>query len=291
MSEYLDYYGMFDFSTGDDDTYEYTSDEFSTLIKGLTGNGVSKNDKNEFEATANGLSITIDTGSCFINGRFGNNSSVKTLTLDASGATETRYDKIAIKLDMTARKISLEVIKGTTTAPTLVNTQTVSYLPLYTAKVSNGSTVVLQDERVYTYSACSLQSDLQSIAQILGNCLSVERGGTGATTAAQALTNLGAAPATHTHGNITTDGKMKNTTNKVLIADANGTIAGAAADTARSLIGAEAAITTLPLSKGGTGATTAAGAVANLGYAANMVIYSSETPAVVNGKLWLKPSA
>lgn len=290
MSEYLDYYGMFDFSTGDDDTYEYTSDEFSTLIKGLTGNGVSKNDKNEFEATANGLSITIDTGSCFINGRFGNNSSVKTLTLDASGASETRYDKIAIKLDMTARKISLEVIKGTTSAPVLVNTQTVSYLPLYTAKVSNGSTVVLQDERVYTYSACSLQSDLQSIAQILGNCLSVERGGTGATTADQALTNLGAAPATHTHGSITTDGKMKNTSNKVLIADANGTIAGAAADTARSLIGAEATITTLPVSKGGTGASTASGAVANLGYAANMVIYSTETPAVVNGKLWLKPS-
>ena len=290
MSEYLDYYGMFDFSTGDNDTYEYTSDEFSTLIKGLTGNGVSKNDKNEFEATANGLSITIDTGSCFINGRFGNNSSVKTLTLDASGASETRYDKIAIKLDMTARKISLEVIKGTTSAPTLVNTQAVSYLPLYTAKVSNGSTVVLQDERVYTYSACSLQSDLQSIAQILGNCLSVDRGGTGATTAAQALTNLGAAPATHTHGSITTDGKMKNTTNKVLIADANGTIAGAAADTARNLIGAEATISTLPLSKGGTGASNASGAVANLGYAANMVIYSTETPAVVNGKLWLKPS-
>lgn len=45
----------------------------------------------------------------------------------------------------------------------------------------------------------------------------------------------------------------------------------------------------LPIANGGTGATTASGAIANLGYAANMVIYSATTPAVVNGKLWLKP--
>ena len=41
---------------------------------------------------------------------------------------------------------------------------------------------------------------------------------------------------------------------------------------------------TLPVSKGGTGATTAASALTNLG-----IIYSSSTPTVINGGIWLKP--
>ena len=44
-----------------------------------------------------------------------------------------------------------------------------------------------------------------------------------------------------------------------------------------------------PIESGGTGATTVEGIVSNLGYASNMVIFSAAEPAVVNGKLWLKP--
>ena len=46
---------------------------------------------------------------------------------------------------------------------------------------------------------------------------------------------------------------------------------------------------TLAVNKGGTGATDAATAVANLGYASNMVIVSATEPTVVNGMIWLKP--
>lgn len=65
----------------------------------------------------------------------------------------------------------------------------------------------------------------------------IEKGGTGATTAAGALSNLGAAAASHTHaaGNIT-----------------SGTL-----NTAR--------LPTVPIAKGGTGATSATAALSNLG--------------------------
>lgn len=42
--------------------------------------------------------------------------------------------------------------------------------------------------------------------------------------------------------------------------------------------------TGVPISKGGTGATTASGALTNLG-----IIYSSEQPTYVEGRIWLKP--
>lgn len=45
---------------------------------------------------------------------------------------------------------------------------------------------------------------------------------------------------------------------------------------------------TLPIAKGGTGGTTLAEAQTNLGI--TKVIYSSSTPTVVNGAIWLQPS-
>ena len=93
----------------------------------------------------------------------------------------------------------------------------------------------------------------------LGNttgAVPIANGGTGATTAANArtnlgitLANLGAAASGHSH-----------------------------ALTAATITG------TLPISKGGTGATTAAAALQALG-----IQYSTSTPAVVNGGIWLKP--
>ena len=70
--------------------------------------------------------------------------------------------------------------------------------------------------------------------------VTIAQGGTGATTAAAALTNLGAAAASHNHaaGNIT-----------------SGTLSSDR-------------LPTVPLTKGGTGATTAAGALTNLGLTA-----------------------
>ena len=76
--------------------------------------------------------------------------------------------------------------------------------------------------------AGNLANQITAIQEQMEETVTVAKGGTGATTASQALTNLGAAPASHTH--------------------AVGDITG-----------------TLPVSKGGTGATTAYAALQALG--------------------------
>lgn len=77
--------------------------------------------------------------------------------------------------------------------------------------------------------AGNLYNEIEGIQEQLGQTLAVDKGGTGATTATQALTNLGAAPANHNHSaaNITSG--------------------------------------TLPISRGGTGATSAYAALQSLG--------------------------
>ena len=83
----FDYYGMFDYDEAGGDTYQYTSEEFSSLIQGITGNGISANYLNQFEPTSNGLDITIKSGAAFINGRWGYNSAAKTISLSPTTST------------------------------------------------------------------------------------------------------------------------------------------------------------------------------------------------------------
>ena len=90
-----------------------------------------------------------------------------------------------------------------------------------------------------------------STDDVSSGVLPVTRGGTGSATAADALDNLGAAPAVHKHS---------------------------ATDITSG---------TLPVSRGGTGATNNAGLWSAA--ASGGIIYSSSTPTVVNGKIWLKP--
>lgn len=108
----------------------------------------------------------------------------------------------------------------------------------------------------------------------LGNtsgAVPIANGGTGQTTVAAARNALG----------------LGNTSGAVPIA--NGGTGATSVEGARNALGLGNTSGAVPIVNGGTGATTAADAVANLGYAANLVIYSSTEPAVVGGKIWLKP--
>lgn len=209
----LDFYGMFDYTTGDSDVYEYTADEFSTLIRGLTGNGVSKQELNEFSATNNGLVVTVDTGICFLDGRFGKNGTTKQFNLTATASGKKRYDIIYIKLDKTSRTIGLDVKQGSEdvnpTEPTLTNTDTVKCLGIWKALIENGSSVTLSDIRQFTYSSTTIQAQLGTLAgkikdnlNDLNGVLSISKGGTGATTATKARENIGACALEHTHSKI-----------------------------------------------------------------------------------------
>lgn len=162
----LDFFGMFDFSTGDTDTYQYTSQEFSDLIKAITTNGIS-NEGNSFETTANGLTLTVKSGTCFINGRYGFNENEKQITIEAETNTLQRIDRIVIELNTTNRVIELKVIKGTAaavaTAPELTQNNLLYQLPLYSVLITGGSTTTLTDERRIIYSPTEAVEKLNQI--------------------------------------------------------------------------------------------------------------------------------
>ena len=106
----LDFYGMFDYTDGDGNVYEYTSAEWSKLIEAMTSNGVSTG---SFAMSANGLTITVGGGTAFINGRYGYNNDSTTLTLSAESTSLVRIDRIVLELDVSNRQIELKVLSGT----------------------------------------------------------------------------------------------------------------------------------------------------------------------------------
>lgn len=159
----LDFFGLFDYADGDGATYEYTATEFNTIIKAITGNGVMVGQGNEMEVSANGLVLTVGSGIAFAEGRIGQNKSAKTLTLDAASAN--RADRVVMRVDVSNRTVSFEILKGTsTTAPALTQNDLIYEIPLATINLTAGSTTVsVVDERQFIYTPGQVMEKMNAI--------------------------------------------------------------------------------------------------------------------------------
>jgi hypothetical protein len=92
MKMNLDFFGLFDYVDGDGAVYEYTSSEFNTIIRNITGNGVVYGEGKQMAVSSNGLTITIDTGIAFANGYIGQIKTAKSITLNGAATVVMRVD-------------------------------------------------------------------------------------------------------------------------------------------------------------------------------------------------------
>lgn len=112
-------YGFFNAVDGD---RLYNADSFNEFFNGiLSDTGVYKKSGGGLAVipASSGLSVKVQTGKARIKQHFVNVKSDETLELAASDIALNRYDAVVLRLDYSARTITLQVITGTNaTTPT-----------------------------------------------------------------------------------------------------------------------------------------------------------------------------
>jgi hypothetical protein len=108
----LDDYAPYDDGLGANRTEEWFRQHFAPI----TGSGVIAGIDGDFAVTQHAggdQSVDVAAGQCFIRGQWGKSTSTKTVGLSAAHATLARIDRIVLRNDFSANKISIEVLEGT----------------------------------------------------------------------------------------------------------------------------------------------------------------------------------
>ncbi len=124
------------------------------------GDGVVYNALNGFSVAQHappGMNVDVATGQCFIQGVFGENGTIKTLTIAAADATNPRIDRVVLRCDTVAQDVEVLVLPGiaavSPAAPALVRSATQTDYSLYQVLVGTTVTSIvtanLTDERQY----------------------------------------------------------------------------------------------------------------------------------------------
>ena len=99
-----------------------------------------------------------------------------------------------------------------------------------TIPVANGGTGATTAAEALTNLGAASATHTHSASSITEGTLALANGGTGATTATQARANLGAAAENHTHGNISSTGAIGTTAGQFLMTGENGVLETKTAD-------------------------------------------------------------
>lgn len=124
----------------------YFAEDFARHLKKYFTNGIFNN---ELRVIANNdMTITIQEGDANIEGYRYSNTGDLIKTVETADGTLKRIDNVVIRLDLTNRLISAQIIKGTfsdnPSAPALVRSSTVYDIKIAEIYVNNGVTSITQ---------------------------------------------------------------------------------------------------------------------------------------------------
>ena len=100
---------------------EYNEEDFGTFFKFMLGRGLMPGEGEEGNCTANPaetMEVFVEPFLAFIDGRYIENDTQRTLTVGSSGGSD-RIDRVVLKLNTTDKKAELYVKEGTSTPPAL----------------------------------------------------------------------------------------------------------------------------------------------------------------------------
>lgn len=137
-------YGFFNAVNGD---RRYSADQLGNYFKGLISNGVFEKVGKAFIVTSNNdMSINVGSGKAYINEKWIENDKTANYSIDASDTSYARIDTVVIRLDYTARTISIKILKGTAsptpTAVSITRNNSVYDLKLAEVKVNANVTKI-----------------------------------------------------------------------------------------------------------------------------------------------------
>ena len=126
----------------------YYAEDFAEYFIPFFTNGIFNNGCQVLGNT-NDMAVNVSTGRAFINGYRYRNKQSKTLTIENADGVLSRIDNIVIRLDLTNRNISTQVIKGSFSnnpvAPDLTRTSTIYDLRIAKIYIPAGTTEITQD--------------------------------------------------------------------------------------------------------------------------------------------------
>ena len=142
----------------------YYAEDWARHLKKYFTNGIFNNELNV--VSNNDMTITIKEGDANIEGYRYTNTGDLVKTIDNADGTLNRIDNVVLRLDLTNRLISAQIIKGTfadkPVAPELVRTSTIYDLRIAKISIPAGTTTITQD----------LITDTRFITSDCGNVIS-----------------------------------------------------------------------------------------------------------------------
>ena len=142
--------GFFDSRNGD---RKYNADQMSEYFRGIVSGGVFQHLDGGLQVTAGtGLSVNVAAGRAIVQNRWVQNSASLPLSISAASETYGRKDAVVLRLDSSARTVSIVVKTGTPAAspaaPSMTRSGGVYEMALAYVNVAAGATsVTITDKR------------------------------------------------------------------------------------------------------------------------------------------------